>query len=254
MSAAGYDSAGTSAGPSTTKRRRVNADPDFYPGTAPTTKRLQAKAQLAASQNAQLQQLALQENVQQPRQPIISLASLPPEALQRYLSRYGLLEPQGSLSYYHAVFPVPPLPATLYPPLDGRTLNFRRAKQTYIPAVMNAKIAAALAAAVGEAGAGGATQENGAVADGTAPAEPSASATDAFIPARGTKRRWIEPKTPEFAGLSAFDDPQKVIDRLAAKATAHWDKRDSLKEGETLTNFMFAVRNRDRKLRATPAG
>ncbi|BGP33805.1 hypothetical protein JCM10296v2_005610 [Rhodotorula toruloides] len=252
MSTAGYDSAGTSAGPSTTKRRRVNADPDFFPGTAPTTKRLQAKAQLAASQNAQLQLLQQQENVQQPRQPIISLASLPPEALQRYLSRYGLLEPQGSLSYYHAVFPVPPLPATLYPPLDGRTLNFRKAKQTYIPAVMNAKIAAAVAAAGGAAGAGGgAAQQNGNGADGS---DPSTGAADSTTPARGTKRPWIEPKTPEFAGLSAFDDPQKVIDRLAAKATAHWDKRDSLKEGETLTNFMFSVRNRDRKLRATPAG
>ncbi|BGO93354.1 hypothetical protein NBRC10512_005520 [Rhodotorula toruloides] len=249
MSTAGYDSAGTSAGPSTTKRRRVNADPDFFPGTAPTTKRLQAKAQLAASQNAQLQQLQQQENMQQPRQPIISLASLPPEALQRYLSRYGLLEPQGSLSYYHAVFPVPPLPATLYPPLDGRTLNFRRAKQTYIPAVMNAKIAAAVAAAAG--GEGGAVPETGTTTDGT---DPSSSAADSTPAARGTKRPWIEPKTPEFAGLSAFDDPQKLIDRLAAKATAHWDKRDSLKEGETLTNFMFSVRNRDRKLRATPAG
>lgn len=74
MSTAGYDSAGTSTGPSTTKRRRVNADPDFYPGTAPTTKRLQAKA--LASQNAQLQQLAQQEAAPQPRQPIVSLRHL----------------------------------------------------------------------------------------------------------------------------------------------------------------------------------
>lgn len=131
---------------------------------------------------------------------------------------------------------------------------------------MNAKIAAAVAAAAaadgnggrggGGGGGGGSTQEDGAAAEGTnAPVGSPASAPDSTTTApRGTKRPWIEPKTPEFAGLSAFDDPQKVIDRLAARATAHWDKRDSLKEAETLTNFMFSVRNRDRKLRATPAG
>ncbi|GAA5822934.1 hypothetical protein JCM3770_002179 [Rhodotorula araucariae] len=229
----GYDSAGTSTG-AATKRRRVNLDPDFYPGTAPTTSR--TKAVYKAQQEAQAR-LAAQQQPQQgepsPRQPILSLASLPPDAIQRYLSRYGLLEPQGSLSYHHAVFPVPALPRTLHPPLDGRQLAIRRARMTYVPAARNARLAAA------------------AGADPAGPAPGSAVASAAEV---GTKRPWVEPTTPEFAGLSAFDDPHRVTERLAARATQHWEKRDSIKEAETLTNFMFSVRQRGKTLRATPAG
>ncbi|BGP41960.1 hypothetical protein JCM10450v2_006037 [Rhodotorula kratochvilovae] len=226
----GYDSAGTSTG-AATKRRRVNLDPDFYPGTAPTTSR--TKAVYKAQQEAQAR-LAAQQQPQQgepvPRQPILSLASLPPDAIQRYLSRYGLLEPQGSLSYHHAVFPVPALPRTLHPPLEGRQLAIRRARTTYVPAARNARLAPP---------AGG--------AEPVAPTPGSAAAA-------GTKRPWFEPTTAEFAGLSAFDDPHRVTERLAARATQHWEKRDSIKEAETLTNFMFSVRQRGKTLRATPAG
>jgi hypothetical protein len=48
---------------------------------------------------------------------------------------------------------------------------------------------------------------------------------------RQKKRTWQEPKTNEFANLSAWDHPQVVVDRLAARAKVHWDKRDSVKEG-----------------------
>lgn len=215
----------------------------------------------------------------------------------------GLIDPQGLLSYHHAVFPVPPLPETLVPPLEGRQLNVRKAKQSYIPAARNAKILAArgeAAQASGPAaygpegtGEGPDLQTSAATTEGSAAVGPS-SATGTVAPAStssglqppvsavtttpaggtatltttpaaaadsardraalGPTRPWIEPKTPEFAGLSAFDDPDVVLARLAARATQHWDKRESLKEAETLTNFMFSVRNRGRTLRATPAG
>ena len=48
---------------------------------------------------------------------------------------------------------------------------------------------------------------------------------------RGKKRGWREPKTPEFADLSAHDVPDIVVQRLAGRARAHWDKKDSVKEG-----------------------
>ncbi|GAA5860687.1 hypothetical protein JCM3774_006251 [Rhodotorula dairenensis] len=300
----GYDSTGTvnsyttsaaAQGTSGTgqKRRRANADPDFYPGAAPTTKRAQANwraAQEQAARQSSMQQLSQQQqqqmqqqqqqrdmDMQQPRQPILSLATLPPEALQRYLSRYGLIDPQGLLSYHQAVFPVPALPETLHPPLDGRQLNVRKAKATYIPAVRNAKIIAArTAAGVGEHDQA-ADEQAGASKDSTAPstlrdtngtdpvggvpptatAPAAAAATAAVLPgSRLTPqaRTWLEPKTADFASLSAFDNPDVVLQRLAARATQHWDKRESLKEAETLTNFMFSVRNRGRTLRATPAG
>lgn len=99
----GYDSTGTvnsystsTAAQGTTgtgqKRRRANADPDFYPGAAPTTKRAQANwraAQEQAARQSSLQQLSQQQqqqqqtqqqqqrdlDMQQPRQPIVSPAS-----------------------------------------------------------------------------------------------------------------------------------------------------------------------------------
>ncbi|GAA5956014.1 hypothetical protein JCM10213_006534 [Rhodosporidiobolus nylandii] len=273
----GYDSSTSlpSAAPTTTKRRRVAPsalDSDYAPtGVAPSSTRAKAYAppaaqqappgqahRLAQQQQAYYQQqqalaagggggagqqqgygYGQQEMVQQQRVPILSLASLPPAALQRYLSRYGLLPPHSSLSYHHAVFPVPLLPATLHPPLDRdtRTLQFRTAKRTYVPAYRNARLAASTSA---EEGAGAAGEGEGAEGEGKK--------------AQGKKRKWVDPKTPEFAGLTAFDPPERVMERLAVRATAHWEKRDTIKEAETLTNFMFSCRSRGHTLRATPAG
>lgn len=203
----------------------------------------------------------------------------------------GLIDPQGLLSYHHAVFPVPALPETLHPPLEGRQLNVRKAKMTYIPAARNAKILAARAAAAAATGGEGGdevatttanttgddpvpvTNNSDQAGDGAADAIVTATvaasgsadppATDTAVAASSSvpgsrltpqARSWLEPKTADFASLSAFDHPDVVLQRLAARATQHWDKRESLKEAETLTNFMFSVRNRGRTLRATPAG
>ncbi|GAA5881130.1 hypothetical protein JCM16303_004807 [Sporobolomyces ruberrimus] len=201
------------------KRRRVGtADLDYAYVAHPTTSRTKAAAQAeAARQQASTSSLAATNSHNQPGGgPLISFSSLPSEALQRYLVRYGLLETQGVLSYHHSVFPVPPLPATLCPPLDGRNLNYKVAQQTYVPA------------------------------RGRSRRQPNESSPDML------QRPWTEPRTEEFAELTAFDGPRMVLDRFAKRATAHWDKRDSVKEGETLTNFMFSVRMRDKNLKAIP--
>lgn len=142
----------------------------------------------------------------------LNLASLPPLALQRYLTRYNLIEQQGTLSYHHAVFPVPALPAELDSPLDGRTLLPRRARTS---------------------------TARSADTDGPphtdSPAQPLTPNKAALLrngdATAGKKRVWVEPKTAEFADLSAFDEPALVQDRLAERARQHWDKKDNIKEG-----------------------
>jgi len=52
------------------------------------------------------------------------------------------------------------------------------------------------------------------------------------------QRPWREPKTEEFAELTSFDDPKLAIERLAKRATMHWDKRDSVKEGYVFTSLV----------------
>ncbi|GAA5864953.1 hypothetical protein JCM8547_004246 [Rhodosporidiobolus lusitaniae] len=247
----GYDSTGPA-----TKRRRtaatqnhhvhaassanqlLNAHHDLDWQPQPTTAR--AKANARAQQQHRYSQYYGQEQPQGPKQPVLSLSSLPPAALQRYLSRYGLLTPSSSLSYHHSVFPVPPLPSSLHPPLnrETRSLNYRTAKQTYDPARRNARLAAAEGPTEGEKEGEGEKKEEETGRRGQ----------------HGRKRKWVEPRMQEFMGLNAFDPPEKVLERLAAKATAHWEKRDTIKEAETLTNFMFSCRSRGHTLRATPAG
>ncbi|KAL8287290.1 hypothetical protein RQP46_003742 [Phenoliferia psychrophenolica] len=115
------------------KRRRQDQDYSVY--VAPSTSRTAKQAANGrAAEAARTAQLKKDDSV---HTPLLDLATL----LQRYLSRYGLLEAHGSLSYHHAVFPL-------------------------------------------------------------------------------------------------------VVERLAQRAKAHWDKKDSVKEGETLTNFIFALRMR----------
>lgn len=136
----------------------------------------------------------------------------------RLASTDGLLENQGSLSYHHSVFPVPPLPATLYPPLDGRSLNSRIAKQTYDPSRRRTTPRESETAAAGETGEGEKEKERDML-----------------------QRPWREPKTEEFADLTSFDDPKLAVERLAKRATMHWDKRDSVKEGCVLMLFDQSV-------------
>ncbi|KAM0746833.1 hypothetical protein T439DRAFT_110093 [Meredithblackwellia eburnea MCA 4105] len=305
------------------KRRRV--DQDYHTYVAPSTARTKAAAN-GRAEAARTAAAQLAKKDEQRETPLLDLATLPPASLQRYLSRYGLLEAHGSLSYHHAVFPVPPLPATLIPPLlassssgaggasgpgssrgrsrPAHTLRYKesdeeggRRSASVVPQPHQQPPQHADAAGGGSRA--GSQPNSGAptprMASAVAPAQGGGALTPALIadisaapaPATGggsvdhsssassssnvgghssstlpgaagfmttRKRVWQDPKTPEFADLTAYDDPQLVVDRLAARAKAHWDKKDTIKEGETLTNFIFALRMRAHTLRATPPG
>lgn len=180
------------------------------------------------------------------------------------------------MSYHHAVFPVPPLPAILTPPLLRRpSIAQSQAKRSKPRHTLNPLIDP-----VG-GGVGGSTANSGrstpAVRLGPGGEEmvvmeedhslllhssqqPSRGGGGSPTPEgstsssqRGTKRphsrmtpttTWHEPKTVEFSHLTAYDSPLAVTNRLASKAKLHWDMRESVKEGETLTNFIFALRMR----------
>lgn len=221
----------------------------------------------------------------------LSLASFPPPSLQKYLSRYGLLEPTGALSYHHAVFPVPPLPSILTPPLLRRMSiatqsQAKKSKPRHLLNEVidpiggmgserhvragtldapngNASAAAAGAAGTSASGSGSGRNtpmmrlnEHGVEEDAmtgsatpydiTAALESTSTSllSSSSTSSRRRKRTWHEPKTNEFANLTAYDSPAVVVERLAKKAKLHWDMRDSVKEGETLTNFIFALRMR----------
>lgn len=162
--------------------------------------------------------------------PLLDLKTLPPEAIQRYLSRYGLLGEGnggggGGLSYCCAVFPTPPLAEVLSSPLnvnrlDSEIIVTRRSKPLDL---LNHEFVDIL------------------------PTTTSLGSNSGGIGAGGSKKRsneWFEPKMKEFKNVTAFDEQDIVVNRLAEKAKVHWDKRDAVKEGETLTNFMFALRMR----------
>ncbi|KAK4046681.1 hypothetical protein OIV83_005884 [Microbotryomycetes sp. JL201] len=234
---------------SSDKRRRLD---DGYGSAglyvAPSTSRTAAKARNdRAAHEAALKQATTRPKDDLPA-PVLDLATLPPAALQRYLSRYGLLEPHGSLSYYHAVFPTPPLPNTVEPPLHGRQLQLRKPASVFPSSADQAAASDDPNGAPAQMATTAAEQAHveHAVAQGEQPAAVTVS--------KGKKRAWHEPNAPEFARLSAYDDPQVVINRLAQRATAHFATREGIKEGEFLTNFMFALRMRSHTLRATPPG
>lgn len=138
------------------------------------------------------------------------------------------MEPHGSLSYHHAVFPVPPLPLTLQPPLNGRLLNTRRPSSLHHPAPLPAPTPPTNGVATTPS-AQAATET--AIAQGEQPAVVVVGGVGAGAGSRGKKRPWEQPKTEEFSGITAFDDPQTVVQRLAERAKGHWDKREGVKEG-----------------------
>lgn len=252
------------------KRRKVDRQSDFDTPyvAAPSTSRTAAKAAaLAASvRAAAVEALKISGPNAGQREgshvALLSLATLPPASIQKYLSRYGLLEPQGSLSYHHAVFPVAPLPEILTPPLTRRnsvsaggygsstgrdsSRDRRRAwaldedlKSTQTSTQNSPIVSPPLSVRLTES-----VSSNG-----------TGNGTTTLAHNNLHKRNWWSPpKTIEFTAVTAYDDPHIVVERLAAKAKTHWDKRDSVKEGETLTNFIFALRMRDKTLRATPPG
>lgn len=126
------------------------------------------------------------------------------------------MEPQGVLSYHHAVFPVPRLPSSLKPVLDGRTLAPRQPRHALIRDLVN------------ETPPPVEEEEDpmNQALDNQQQEDQLANAAAATL-----KRKWQEPKAAEFANLSAMDTPDVVQRRLAAKAIQHWHERTNIKEG-----------------------
>ncbi|KAK4048150.1 hypothetical protein OIO90_005914 [Microbotryomycetes sp. JL221] len=255
------------------KRRRLDDGYGSSAGlyVAPSTSRTAAKARHdRAAHEAALKQATTRPKDDLPA-PVLDLATLPPAALQRYLSRYGLLEPHGGLSYHHAVFPTPPLANAVEPPLHGRSLQFKRHASVFpqpdsLPG--SSQPATSTSTSTSHVGDKQAQQPQG-VLDQAPPPHMAVTADErhkvdeavaqgqqpaAVTVSKGKKRAWHEPKAVEFARVSAYDDPQLVINRLAQRASAHFTTREGIKEGEFLTNFMFALRMRSHTLRATPPG
>lgn len=244
----------------------------------PSTSRTAAKARQDRLQQEQ-QAKQSQTRPKDDPPPVLDLSTLPPQALQRYLSRCkhkcssltaktelencapvksfasrarthalssradGLLEPHGTLSYHHAVFPVPPLPANLTPPLNGRTLIQAKRPQFGTPSTTEQQ----------DTNADPNTDNGPSAGDTTIIADPAhapanmATTTSqaaqvqqqvnkgdqpaAVTVGKGRKRTWEEPHTKEFRDVTAYDHPQIVMDRLAQRAKVHWDQREGVKEG-----------------------
>lgn len=215
----------------------------------PSTSRTLARAR----QDKRQQEQQARQSQTRPRDDppaVLDLTKLPPDALQRYLSRCeswirawgggasavpentdcpmlflpdGLLEPHGTLSYHHAVFPVPPLALHLQQPLDGR--------QLVTPPAPHAAAITDIAPTHDEHVATSQRQVDQ-VHDQVDRGDQPPAVT--VVGAHARKRQWQQPHTPEFQHLTACTDPRVVNDRLAQRAKIHWDQRDGVKEGSVL--------------------
>ena len=65
------------------------------------------------------------------------------------------------------------------------------------------------------------------------------------------QQEWMDPGEPdaeELRGMSAFDGgTEQFRERLGRLATVHWDRSMTVKEGETIINFAYAVRMRSKR-------
>jgi len=73
--------------------------------------------------------------------------------------------------------------------------------------------------------------------------------TTTTTPSNGaTTNEWLEPGEPdveELRGMTAYDGGvDQFKERLGALVKSHWDKVTTVKEGETIINFAYAVRMR----------
>ena len=157
-----------------------------------------------------------------------------------YLLHYGLVDP-GALSFHNAVFPV-------------------RTSYRHITNVAAASSSSSSQSQVQ-------TQEPQLAHAAQADEQEAQDATTGENAERASKRQktnprrpptcewqWHPPPVPELGTVSALDEPASVRGRLVDRIRTHWDECETIKEGETLTNFLFAVRMRDKVLHATPRG
>ncbi|GAA99073.1 uncharacterized protein L969DRAFT_428862 [Mixia osmundae IAM 14324] len=186
----------------------------------------------AARPSASQAALPLPEEV---RMPTINLGTLPPAALHRYLLHYHLLAPQP-LSNRQACQPFAqvdaPLPGL---PVSPASEPSRKRKRE-----------APLSAADDEIQDVSASTEDQELPRGTGEGFFDATMDDLDDDSIGL------PQAEQLRDLSVWDGPDEAKERLARLAHSHWDRFPTVKEGETITNFMFAVRMKGKALKAVP--
>lgn len=162
----------------------------------------------------------------------LDLGTLPAPAVHRYLVTHNLLPP-SPLTYESALFPTPPLTEDIE--AETRKIVASKARR--------AKQARNDAKSVGRATAGSAVPM------------PTGSVVGGKRRRDGTDDEGVVVAAKELSYLTAFDDAVLVLgDRLAATAREHWEMTaDDAKEGELISSFVYAIRNRGGSLTAVLA-
>ena len=79
----------------------------------------------------------------------------------------------------------------------------------------------------------------------TLKANPTTSSDRDNLPLQAEWSDPGEPDAEELRGMTAFDGGTgQFKEKLGKLATAHWDRSTTVKEGETIINFAYAVRMR----------
>ena len=195
----------------------------------------------------------------------LPLSSLPVAALARYALHYALVPPEP-LTPAQATHPTPALPRQLplastyyaspHQPVFRRRASLipeRRHRSDKLP-VSSAHDEGLMeldrAQPGGEPGAGASTSKAAAAA-AAAGAEPSTANALNGRTAHATRSQqpeWEDPGEPdaeELRGMTAYDGGiEQFRERLGSLAKTHWDRTQTVKEGETIVNFAYAIRMR----------
>lgn len=102
----------------------------------------------------------------------------------------------------------------------------------------------------------GASSTSKAPAVGTEPGTAGALNGQHATATRSQQLEWEDPGEPdaeELRGMTAYDGGiEQFRDRLGSLAKTHWDKTQTVKEGETIVNFAYAIRMRSKILKSVP--
>ena len=98
----------------------------------------------------------------------------------------------------------------------------------------------------------GASSTSKAPAAGTEPGPASTVNGHTAPVTRSQQPEWEDPGEPdaeELRGMTAYDGGiEQFRERLGSLAKTHWDRTQTVKEGETIVNFAYAIRMRSGSL------
>lgn len=201
--------------------------------------------------------------------PKLAMSSLPVAALSRYALHYGLIGPDP-LTHAQASHPTPPLPLHLSLASGSVALPRRRAslvptrkgdivEASEDPEEEESKDIPVEPQQPEEATSAGialpnTVEKDTEKADDDALDQPSSAHRESAIltsEKTGTlasSGAWAdpgEPDAPELRGMTAYEGGyEQFQERVGRLAKAHWEKYQTVKEGETIVNFAYAIRMR----------